>query len=46
MEFLRDKAANTFDLGIRRDANGSPLYSSQKPVGHKYTLNTLPRQIS
>jgi hypothetical protein len=44
MEFLRYKAANAFDVGIRRDAGESPLSPSQKPVGHKYTLNALPRQ--
>jgi hypothetical protein len=44
MEFLRDKAANTFDLGIRRDADENPLSPSQKPIGHKYILSTLSRQ--
>jgi hypothetical protein len=37
MEFLRYKAANAFDLGIRGDAGESPLSPSQKLVGHKYT---------
>ena len=44
MEFSRDRAANTFDLGIRRSADESPLSPRQKLVGHKYTLNTLSRQ--
>jgi hypothetical protein len=44
MEFLRDKAANAFDLGIRRDAGESPLSPSQKLVGHKYTFNALSHQ--
>jgi hypothetical protein len=44
MEFLRDKAANAFDLGIRRDAGEDPLSPSPKPVGHKYILDALYHQ--
>jgi hypothetical protein len=44
MEFLRDKAANAFDLGIRGEAGARSSSPSPKPVSCQYTLHALLRQ--